>query len=291
MFKNLSSLNGFTKANLLDFFSETYEFKKAINQKGWSPFQSPDRKLVAQIFFEPSTRTRVSFEIAAQRLGLSFSHFQMDDSTSLAKGETIQDSLKVLEASKPDLIIFRSKSDEGLNQFFESTNIPFVCAGLGSQYHPTQALLDMFTLYEIYKTDICKLKILYVGDTKASRVVGSHVELAKILGFQTFQCSDRHHSHSEIPNQADLETAISNADVIIRLRTQKERGSKLEGGEFKILERHLMGTQKLLMHPGPFLRGEDFETHLPEHKQSLIWKQKENGLYIRSMVYKKIWSF
>ncbi len=290
MFKRLSSLNGFSKSSLIDFLSETNDFKLSVKKQGWGQFQSPEKRLVAQIFFEPSTRTRVSFELAAHRLGLNFSHFQMDDSTSLAKGESIQDSLRVFEALGPDLIIFRSKSDEGLNQFFESTSIPYVCAGLGNEFHPTQALLDAFTLFEIFKKDICNLKVLFVGDTKASRVVGSHLELSKILGYKISQCSDHANSHKDIPNNPDLESAIAGADIIIRLRTQKERGSNLDSDSFKVLEKHLK-NKLYLMHPGPFLRGEDFESHLPEHNQSLIWKQKENGLFVRSMVYRKIWSF
>lgn len=291
MFKRLSSLNGFSKSNLLDFLSETYDFKNAVHKQGWGAFQSPEKRLIAQIFFEPSTRTRVSFELAAHRLGLNFAHFQMDDSTSLAKGESIQDSLKVFESLNPDLIIFRSKSDEGLNQFFQNTSIPYVCAGLGNEYHPTQALLDIFTLFEIFKKDVCDLKVLFVGDTKASRVVGSHLELSKILGYNVTQCSDQANSRKEITNNPDLESAIEGSDIIIRLRTQKERGSSLEGDSFKILSKHLNKNKLYLMHPGPFLRGEDFESHLPEHNQSLIWKQKENGLFVRSMVYRKIWSF
>ncbi len=291
MFERLASLNSFSKTSLLDFFSETYEFKQAVLKSGWSQFESPKKKLITQIFFEPSTRTRVSFELAAQRLGLRFSHFQMDDSTSMAKGESISDSLKVFESLNPDLIIFRSKSDEGLNQFFKDTKIPFVCAGLGHESHPTQALLDMFTLYEIYKNQICDLKILFVGDTKFSRVFGSHMELSKILGSKISQCSDGSHGHQDIKNEEDMDDAISKADVVIRLRTQKERGSILKGDQFKIQDQHLYKNKIHLMHPGPFLRGEDFESHLPEHKKSLIWKQKENGLYIRAMIYRKIWSF
>jgi aspartate carbamoyltransferase catalytic subunit len=290
MFDRLCSFKDFKSEDILAFLNKAHHLKTSVLKNGWEAQELKTAKLVVQIFFEPSTRTRVSFELAAQRLNLRFSHFQMDESTSLAKGESIYDSLKVFEGLNPDLFIFRSKSDAGLNRFFENTKIPFVCAGLGNEYHPTQALLDVFTIQESVKKDLKDTRVVFVGDTKASRVVSSHIELSKLLGYKIIQCSDKDHSSVDIENIPDLNKSIEQSDVIIRLRTQKERGSVGLGDNFKIQAHHLKSKDKYLMHPGPFLRNEDFESDLPEHPQSLIWKQKENGLYVRAMVYKKIWS-
>lgn len=288
MFDRLSSFKEFKSVDVLNFLTQVRDLKASVLNSGWHQHEFKKSPLIAQIFFESSTRTRSSFELAAQRLNARFSHFQMDEATSLSKGESVYDSMRVFEGLNPDLIIFRSKSDSGLNQFLENTKIPYVCAGLGSEFHPTQGLLDLFTIQEAIQKDLKDVKLLFVGDTKASRVVGSHLELAQVIGHKVFQCSDEKHSLSGLENIQNLDEAIDHADVIIRLRTQKERGSTGLDDRFMIKEKHL--KNKLLMHPGPFLRGEDFESHLPEHTQSLIWKQKENGLYVRAMVFKKIWS-
>lgn len=290
MFNRLCSFKDFKSSDILAFIDETAELKKSVLRHGWHSQEFNSPKLVTQIFFESSTRTRVSFELAAHRLNLRFSHFQMDDSTSLAKGESILDSLRVFEGLCPDLIIFRSQSDDGINEFMKRTKIPFLCAGLGHEFHPSQALLDLFTIREVTSKDFKDLTLLFVGDTKASRVVGSHLELSRLLGHKILQCSDEKHSLVDIENIPSLDEAVTKADFIIRLRTQKERGSNLAGENFKIDSKHLNDKTKFLMHPGPFLRGEDFEESLPEHPQSLIWNQKENGLYVRAMLYKKIWS-
>lgn len=290
MFNRLCSFKDFKSSDILTFIEDTHNLKRSVLRHGWHSEEFNSPKLAVQIFFESSTRTRVSFELAAHRLNLKFSHFQMDASTSLAKGESILDSMRVFEGLNPDLIIFRSKSDDGLKQYMNDTKIPFICAGFGHEYHPTQALLDLFTISEVTPKNIKDLTLLFVGDTKASRVVGSHLELAQILGHKILQCSDEKHSLSSIENITDLKQAVSQADFIIRLRTQKERGSELVDEKFQVRAEHLQDKKKYLMHPGPFLRGEDFDPNLPEHPQSLIWKQKENGLYVRAMLYKKIWS-
>ena len=290
MFNRLCSFKDFKSSDILAFIEDTHNLKKSVLSHGWNSQEFKSPKLAIQVFFESSTRTRVSFELAAHRLNLKFSHFQMDASTSLAKGESILDSMRVFEGLNPDLIIFRSKSDDGLKQFMNDTKTPFICAGLGHEFHPSQALLDLFTISEVTQKSFKDLTLLFVGDTKASRVVGSHLELAQILGHKILQCSDEKHSLSTIENITDLKQGVSQADFIIRLRTQKERGSELIDDKFKIRTDHLQGDCKFLMHPGPFLRGEDFDPNLPEHPQSLIWKQKENGLYVRAMLYKKIWS-
>lgn len=291
MFNQLNTLRNLSKEDIFVFFKEIKGLKNLVSRQGWETVSSdkPKNKLIAQVFFESSTRTRISFEFAAQRLNLKLSHFQMDDSTSLSKGETIEDSLKVVEALNPDLIIYRSKQSDGLEKFFSETKIPFVCAGYGTDYHPSQALLDMYTLFEFYGEKISDLKMLFVGDTKFSRVVGSHLELSKILGYSIKQCSDDDHSRDTIENVRDLSKAVVTSDVIMRLRTQTERGSKKIDSRLMVKAAHL-NAEVLLMHPGPFIRGEDFEYELPEHPKSLIWKQKENGLYVRAMILKKIWS-
>ena len=315
MFKNLDSLNPLQSLSpesssrflnppaIYSFFKRVKDLKESIQSQGWAtcpPAQNP--KLIIQMFFESSSRTRMSFEIAAHRLGHSFIHYQMDESTSHSKGESVKDSLKLASSYGADVVIYRVSEAECVKTLKEENGTcKFICAGAGTLYHPTQALLDTYTLYEYLRSHkrsldspstglLEGLKIVFIGDVLNSRVFYSHWELSQVLGYSVGQCTA---SFREVPGTSrfhDLEEAALWADVIVRLRDQKERGASLSPSQY-ILKSHVLDDNplKLLMHPGPFLRGEDLEFNLPEHKQSLIWKQKENGLYVRLALLKSLW--
>lgn len=291
MLTKIFSFKQESKGTLESILRSSLELKKQVAEKGWGPQALDQPYLVFQVFFEPSTRTRVSFETAAQRLGARHSYFQMDGFTSMSKGESIADSLRVFEMNHPDLMIIRSGEHTDVSEFYQNTSIPVICAGYGELYHPTQALLDLMTIMEYKKSDTTSgLKLLFVGDVKHSRVAHSHLELASKLGYELGQCAQESH-WSEDPlwkKFLNLNEALEWADVVIRLRTQKERGAEEVSRSYMITQEHLLKHNLPLMHPGPFLRNEDFEFHLAEHQNSLIWKQKENGHYVRAYLMKAL---
>lgn len=291
MLKQIFSLEQESKSSLEHILQSSLQLKDTVLKQGWSAVALNQNFLVFQVFFEPSTRTRVSFETAALRLGLRHSYFQMDAFTSLSKGESLIDSLRIFEHNRPDLMVIRSGQHSEIKGFYSSSSVPIICAGYGELYHPTQALLDLMTILECQKIQhLDELKLLFVGDVKNSRVAHSHSVLASKLGHQLAQCAEEGHlsSNPEWKKFTSLDEAMQWADVVVRLRTQKERGSKDVSKEYKITAEALEKHQALLMHPGPFLRDEDFEFHLPEHKQSLIWQQKENGHYLRALLMKSM---
>ena len=307
MFKRLDSLNPscgsshnfLNSQSIYSFFQSVRVLKKDIQSQGWKACpQVQDPKLIVQMFFEPSSRTRMSFEIAAHRLGHRFIHYQMDQSTSCFKGESIKDSLRLAQSYGADAVIYRTANSEFLEDLNADETCKYICAGAGTLYHPTQALLDAYTLYEhsYYEKSEDKnpslegFNMVFVGDVLNSRVFYSHWELSQILGYSVGQCTDTFRDVSGTSRFHEIEEAISWADIVIRLRDQKERGASVSPSKY-ILKAHSFdrNPHKLLMHPGPFLRGEDFEPDLPEHKQSLIWKQKENGLYVRLALLQKLW--
>ncbi|MCO5114274.1 MAG: hypothetical protein M9899_08865 [Bdellovibrionaceae bacterium] len=291
MLTQIFSLKQESPSDLESILRSSLALKQQVAQKGWSSLALDQPYLVFQIFFEPSTRTRVSFETAAQRLGARHSYFQMDGFTSMSKGESIADSLKVFEMNHPDLLIIRSGEHIDVEQFYQNTSIPIICAGYGELYHPTQAFLDLVTIMEYKDTErVSGLKLLFVGDAKHSRVAHSHSVIAQKLGYELGQCADPAHWSGESHWQkfSNLDEAMDWADVVIRLRTQKERGALDVSKDYMITQKLLEKHDVPLMHPGPFLRNEDFEFGLAEHKNSLIWQQKENGHYVRAFLMKAL---
>lgn len=291
MLTKIFSLQQEPKSTLESILRSSLTLKQTVKEQGWSAVAINKPHIVYQIFFEPSTRTRVSFETAAHRLGVQHSYFQMDEFTSISKGEGILDSLNVFKANLPDLIIIRSGVHADVEKFFETCDIPLICAGYGQLYHPTQAFLDLMTIMEYQNTlSVAGLKLLFVGDIKNSRVAHSHSIMSEKLGYELAQCAEEQHLSSE-PHWkkfTQLDEAMNWADVVIRLRTQKERGSADVSKDFRITQALLEKHDIPLMHPGPFLRGEDFEDSLAEHRNSLIWKQKENGQYVRAFLMKAL---
>lgn len=291
MLTKIFSLKQESPGALESILRSSLALKHQVARCGWASQALDTPYVVFQIFFEPSTRTRVSFETAAQRLGLRHSYFQMDGFTSISKGESLADSLRVFEMNHPDLLIIRSGEHMEIEEFYQNTSIPIICAGYGERYHPTQAFLDLVTVMEYKDTDsVSGLKLLFVGDVKHSRVAHSHSELAQKLGYELGQCSEPTHWSAE-PHWnkfSKLNEAMDWADVVIRLRTQKERGATQVSQDYKITRQLLEAHNLPLMHPGPFLRNEDFEFDLAEHKNSLIWKQKENGHYVRAFLMRAL---
>lgn len=293
--KHILEIKRLEREEIETIFSLTKSFKE-ISQRDVKKVPALRGKTILNLFFENSTRTRTSFELAAKRLSADVVNFSAS-SSSLTKGETIVDTIKNLEAYHPDIMVIRIGLSACLPTLAKYTQASIVNAGDGKNEHPTQALLDMFTVLE-NKGTLENLNVLIVGDIMHSRVARSN-----IFGFQkfashltvcappTFIPKDFHGLGVEVSH--DLDRAVKQADVIIMLRIQKERQNCLffstlrEYVEHFSLtpERYLKAKKKcIVLHPGPINWDVDISSSLKEELHPLILKQAENGLAVRMAV-------
>ncbi len=250
-------------------------------------------KTVVNLFFEPSTRTRLSFEIAAKRM--SADTFNISASTSSAtKGETLVDTARNIEAMKPDAIIMRHSSSGAPLLLAKHINAAVINAGDGAHEHPSQGLLDMMTVLE-KKGHIKGLKIAIIGDVAHSRVaisnihgfskMGAHVV---VTGPQTFMPAEVSAMGAEVCRS--VAEAIRDADIIMTLRIQLERQndslipSFREYARFFGVNRQVLGQAKedaIIMHPGPINRGIELDPDVADGERSVILEQVTNGVAVR----------
>ena len=250
-------------------------------------------KTVINLFFEPSTRTRTSFEIAGKRLSADVINIA-GPSSSIVKGENLIDTALNLEAMHPDIMIVRhalSGAAEMISQFIEC---PIINAGDGYHEHPTQALLDLYTIRES-KRNLEGLNVVIVGDIAHSRVVRSNIYAMKTMGMNVKLIGPPTMIPLEIEKMGVsvgyyLEDAIPNADVIMMLRLQKERQSKYllssirEYSNLYCLTSKFLEKAKddvLIFHPGPVNRGIEISLDVMESDRSLILNQVTNGVALR----------
>jgi aspartate carbamoyltransferase catalytic subunit len=269
---------------------------KAVGERAIKKVPALRGKTVVNLFIEPSTRTRISFELAAQRLTADIINFSAEVS-SLKKGETLKDTAKNLEALNADIIIMRHAAAGAPHFLARVLDASVVNAGDGAHEHPTQALLDAFTIRE-KKGRIAGLKITILGDILYSRVARSNIWALQKLGAQVTLCGP-----STLVPQAfeqmgckvthDVEEAIADADIINLLRIQHERQRKtmFPGlGEYTSLfglnqERFArIRPDALIMHPGPINRGVEIDSDIADCGRSLILQQVTNGLAVRMAV-------
>ena len=263
-----------------------------------SPPASPLKsKTVSLLFFEASTRTRGSFELAAKRLGAN-TMVMTKDGSSTEKGETLYDTAKTIEAMDPDVLVLRHQSAGTPNHLDQILHIPVVNAGDGFHEHPTQALLDLMTIEE-NKGRIAGLKVLIVGDIAHSRVARSDIYALRTLGAEVSVCGPP----TLIPPKAErlgvahvhynLGDAVKEQDVIILLRIQLERmtggqlPSKGEYARFYGMNSALLATCRpdvLIMHPGPVNRGVEISPEVADGPRSVILNQVANGVIVRMAV-------
>lgn len=293
--KDLVGLKELTKDEILYFLDAAHEFKK-LNQ---DPIKKADYlkgKTVINAFFENSTRTRVSFETAAKRLSADAINFSASQS-SAKKGETLVDTIKNMEAMQTDIFVVRHPSSGAAKFIANNSNAAIVNAGDGLNEHPTQALLDLFTIREA-KGKFEGLNISIIGDIAHSRVARSNIWAMKKLGLhvklfgppmmmplevEVFEC--------EVAKS--MEEAVEGADVLMMLRVQLERQdgnsfpSIREYAKFFGLNRQrvaLANKNPLIMHPGPINRGVELNSDVADAPCSLILDQVENGVAIRMAV-------
>ncbi len=256
-------------------------------------------KTVMNLFFEPSTRTRTTFEIAAQRLSADVINLDVQTS-STTKGESLLDTLKTLEAMHADMFVIRHH-ESGAATFFARHAAPGVSvlnAGDGWHAHPTQAMLDMFTIWK-HKPRFDRLKVAIVGDILHSRVARSQIHALNLLGAMEVRLIAPQTLLPEQPESLgvhvyhNMEEGLRDCDVVIMLRLQKERmqGAHLPGGDeyfrcYGLTEARLQHARPdcIVMHPGPMNRGVEIASSVADGPQSVILEQVSNGLAVRMAI-------
>src|SRR5258705_1630701 len=256
-------------------------------------------RTIINLFFEPSTRTRTSFEIAAKRLSADAVNVSISTS-SVTKGETLLDTARNLEAMAPDCIVIRHSLAGAPQHLARMCNAPIVNAGDGSHEHPTQALLDALTIRE-YKGRIEGLKIAILGDILHSRVARSNIYLLTKLGAQVSIAGPgtlvppefAELVESGLRIESNFEKAIEGADVVMILRIQRERqdaaffpSMREYAVHYGLRAKHMerASPEAIVMHPGPINRGVDISSELADGNRSLILDQVTNGVAVRMAV-------
>ncbi len=290
--KNILGTQYLTKEDITTILDTVDSFKE-ISTRPIKKVPTLRGKTVINLFFEPSTRTRTSFEIAGKRLSADVINI-VGSSSSTVKGENFIDTALNLEAMHPDIMIVRhalSGAVEMISQFIEC---PIINAGDGYHEHPTQALLDLYTIRES-KRNLEGLNVVIVGDIAHSRVVRSNIYAMKTMGMNVKLIGPPTMIPLEIEKMGVsvgyyLEDAIPNADVIMMLRLQKERQSKYllssirEYSNLYCLTSKFLEKAKddvLIFHPGPVNRGIEISLDVMESDRSLILNQVTNGVALR----------
>ena len=253
-------------------------------------------KTVVNLFFEPSTRTRTSFEIAEKRLSADALNVAAMTS-SLLKGETLADTARNLEAMAPDMIVVRHGASGACHMLADIGNSRIINAGDGMHEHPTQALLDALTIRE-HKPSIKGKKVAIVGDLAHSRVLRSNVLLLNALGAEIWVCGPttlmpRGIDRFGVTPTTSVEAAVSEADVVMMLRIQTER---MRGHFFPSLREYfrlfgltrdrlrLAQADAIVLHPGPLNRGVEISSEVADGPDSVILEQVSNGVAVRMAI-------
>ena len=252
-------------------------------------------KLVITLFFENSTRTRSSFEIAAKRLGASVVNLDVSTSSS-SKGETLVDTVANLNAMKPDAIIIRHR-DCGLPQsLIKHVDCPIINAGDGMNAHPTQALLDLFTIKKHFNGKIDGKNIAITGDIKTSRVASCNLILLPRFGLNlTLVAPKCFMPQGDFKKALFLKEVVDDIDIVMSLRTQLERHHEVfyntleDFGKDYCVTSDMIGSRDILiLHPGPVNRNIDISDELLSDKRCKVLEQVSNGVAVRMAILKKL---
>ena len=257
----------------------------AIKLKNGYVVKYPDKK-VATLFFENSTRTHYSFQTALINLGINVLSCDVRNS-SVAKGETLYDTVRTFEALGVDGVVIRSSVDEYFKEL-ENINIPIFNGGDGKSNHPTQSLLDLMTIYEEFGK-FEGLKCCIVGDILHSRVAHTNIEVMERLGMEVYISGPSEYNDNSA-KYIPFDEAVKTMDVIMLLRVQFERHSELMSMTVEEYhEKYGLSTKRvdemlphaIIMHPAPVNRGVEIADEVVECAKSRIYKQMTNGVYIR----------
>lgn len=295
--KHLLGLKGLSESEIQLILDEAFRMKHEI-LNGSKKDNCLSGKSIITLFFENSTRTRLSFELASKYLGATAANIAASGS-SVAKGETLIDTAKTIDDMAADVIILRHSSSGAPHLISKYTKASIVNAGDGMNEHPTQALLDMMTMQE-KKGSIKGLRVAIVGDVKHSRVARSNIYGLHKLGAEVVLAGPSTLMPAEIEKlgvnvYSDVDKAIVDADVVMGLRIQLERQQK---GSFPTVREYhrcfgigedrlkLAKPDAIVMHPGPVNRGVELSADVVDSQQSVIDEQVTNGVCVRMAVLK-----
>jgi aspartate carbamoyltransferase catalytic subunit len=275
---------------------DTAEAMKEVGTRPIKKVPALRGKTVVNLFFEPSTRTRTSFEIAEKRLSADTLNIAIGTS-SVVKGETLADTALNLEAMAPDMIVLRHSSSGACHLLSRICRSAIINAGDGMHEHPTQALLDAFTIRE-RKKQLTGLKVAIIGDLLHSRVLRSNIQLLTKMGAHVWVCGPPTLIPTDIRRfgvtaTSSVDEAVTDADVVMLLRIQLER---MEGAYFPSLREYfrvfgmtearlrLARPDVMIMHPGPMNRGVEIASEVADGPYSVILDQVANGVAVRMAV-------
>ena len=254
------------------------------------------QKLVALVFSEPSTRTRMSFQTACARLGIKTLTLDNPKIASLSKGETLEDTFRNIAAMEPDAMVVRYNTDLEADAAIKQLACPVINGGIGTAEHPTQALLDAFTIQE-FRGQVKGEKVLIVGDVLHSRVANSNLLLLTKMGAEVAYCAPKEFAPQNetwkgVRNFDKLNEAVEWSSVVMGLRIQKERhiGKDIGLSMAEYREQFRFGGDQLahlrkdgvLLHPGPVVRGVEFSSFVLNDKRCKVLDQVTNGVYVRA---------
>lgn len=291
--KNVISMKSFSAADIRLVLDTAYKMKKIIQRGGEKKLSNLRGKSIVNLFYEPSTRTRTSFELAGKYLGADVVSINSGTS-SIVKGESLRDTLRTIEAMGVDAIVMRHKAEGAADFAAQVVESVIINAGDGAHAHPSQALLDLFTI-EQRKGHLADLKVAIVGDILHSRVARSDVHAMTKMGIEVHLAGPktllpRFFEFHGVTIHEEIDDAIKNADVINVLRIQLERQ---QAGLFPSTREYarvfginnerlkLAKDDVLILHPGPQNKGLEISSEVTYCEQSAIQDQVQNGVAVR----------
>ncbi|MDR0404510.1 MAG: aspartate carbamoyltransferase catalytic subunit [Oscillospiraceae bacterium] len=285
-FKNLFTLRDLLIEEIENILSESSAFCDGYE------YGSLKGKIACNLFFEPSTRTQYSFQMAQERLGMRVITFNTQNS-SLQKNESFYDSVKTFDGLQSDLLVIRHSKEKYYQDLIGKIKTPIINGGDGSGDHPTQSLLDILTIKQEFGS-LDGMNISIVGDISHSRVARTNFEVMSRFGAKVFTSGPKKYCKKNM-NFISFDQAISKSDVIIMLRVQHERHKEqLSMSPEEYNEKYglnlknvkLMKKNAIIMHPGPVNRNVELSSELVESSRSRISKQVKNGVFVRMAVIK-----
>lgn len=299
--KDIISMNDMSKEEILEILEIAKKIEKTSEEKKLNFLKG---KIIATLFFEPSTRTKMSFESAAFRLGAQVLQLPPLELSSVKKGESFSDTIKMVE-SYSDVIVVRHPNDGAARLASTTSQKPVLNAGDGSNQHPSQTLLDLYTIKD-EKGTLNNLSIAFVGDLKYGRTVHSLVKALthfnptiyfvapKILQMPSYLIDDLDKNNIKYEILEDFRDCLDKIDVFYMTRIQKERFPDIEDyekvkGVYVINKKNILGKCKedmIILHPLP--RVDEISTDLDDTKHALYFKQAKNGIPIRQAMMMKV---